>query len=88
MTYGRLAARDWRDCELSNILSIFTFVLEMDKDIAYNVMKNCKCQITLKDTVVVQQGDKGDAFYIILHGQVSVFIKEGMSTSLSVQTPE
>ena len=49
-------------------------------------MKNCKCQITLKDTVVVQQGDKGDAFYIILHGQVSVFIKEGMSTSLSVQT--
>ena len=60
----------------------------MDKDIAYNVMKNCKCQITLKDTIVVQQGDKGDAFYIILHGQVSVFIKEGMSTSLSVQTPK
>ena len=43
----------------------------------YNVIKNCKCQVLVKDTVVVKQGDKGDAFYIILHGQVSVFVTEG-----------
>lgn len=43
----------------------------------YNVMKNCKCQFKLKDSIVVKQGEKGDAFYVILHGKVSIFVKEG-----------
>lgn len=60
-------------------------VAEMDKDIVYNVVKNCKCQIMLRDTVVVRQGEKGDAFYIILHGQVSVFVKEGTKFLWSVR---
>lgn len=50
---------------------------DMDKDIIFNVIKFCKCQVSVRDTVVVKQGDKGDAFYIILRGQVSVFVKEG-----------
>lgn len=50
---------------------------DIDRDIAYNVMKSCKCQILVRDTVVVRQGERGNAFYIILRGQVSVFVKEG-----------
>lgn len=49
----------------------------MDKDLVYSVIKSCKCQVSLRDTVVVKQGDKGNAFFITLRGQVSVFVKEG-----------
>ncbi|XP_067934834.1 uncharacterized protein [Watersipora subatra] len=57
---------------------------DMDKDIVYNVMKSCKCQVLVKDTVVVRQGEKGDAFYIILHGKVSVYVNEVMEKKKSL----
>ena len=39
-----------------------------------DIIRNCQYQKNSRDDVIIKQGDRGDRFYIILAGSVSVFV--------------
>ncbi|XP_013410687.1 uncharacterized protein LOC106173902 [Lingula anatina] len=45
----------------------------VQKDILKDIIRNCNFQHCDTDYVIIHQEEKGDRFYIILHGQVSVY---------------
>ncbi|KAK3581466.1 hypothetical protein CHS0354_031791 [Potamilus streckersoni] len=47
----------------------------MKTEILKEIIKNCEFTTCVKDTVLIRQGDRGDCFYIILRGSVSVHIQ-------------
>ncbi|KAL3842639.1 hypothetical protein ACJMK2_020630 [Sinanodonta woodiana] len=47
----------------------------MKTEILKEIIKNCDFTTCAKDTVLIKQGDRGDCFYIILRGSVSVHIQ-------------
>lgn len=67
---GLIVVKEW-------LKSCSTLFAGMNGDILLEVAKNCTCQIMRKDSMVVKQGDRGNSFYIILHGDVSIYVKEG-----------
>ncbi|KAJ8298832.1 hypothetical protein KUTeg_022892 [Tegillarca granosa] len=42
--------------------------------IVSDIIKNCQFQRSERDTIIIQQGEKGDCFYIILSGTVAIHI--------------
>ncbi|CAG5121411.1 unnamed protein product, partial [Candidula unifasciata] len=66
------------DNEITQILPWFTkksdLFQSLHTDIVRDIVKNCKFEVIKKDTVIIRQMDKGDCFYIILSGKVSIHI--------------
>ncbi|RUS89518.1 hypothetical protein EGW08_002706, partial [Elysia chlorotica] len=46
----------------------------LEKDTLKDVVRNCGYQKAKKDDVIIQQGDSGNCFYIMLTGRTSVYI--------------
>ncbi|XP_064599688.1 uncharacterized protein LOC135466215 [Liolophura sinensis] len=47
---------------------------DLDRGCLYDIIKHCEYQRSVRDDVIVQQGDKGFFMYIILTGRASVFV--------------
>jgi len=47
----------------------------LKSDAISDIIRNCELIRRLEDNVIINQGDKGDCFFIILSGKVSVFIQ-------------
>ncbi|KAI8783732.1 hypothetical protein BgiBS90_015348, partial [Biomphalaria glabrata] len=69
---------DRQDGEIEQLLPWFRKKSDLFKslhtDIVKDIIKNCKFMPTKRDNVIIRQMDKGDCFYIILSGSVSIFI--------------
>ncbi|GFS22920.1 cAMP-dependent protein kinase regulatory subunit [Elysia marginata] len=46
----------------------------LEKDTLKDVVRNCGYQRAEKDDVIIQQGERGNCFYIMLTGRTSVYI--------------
>ncbi|XP_077982264.1 uncharacterized protein LOC144437232 [Glandiceps talaboti] len=46
----------------------------LQKDVVIDIIRNCEFRKTPQDTVIIGQGERGDSFYILLNGAVSVYI--------------
>ncbi|XP_071182163.1 uncharacterized protein [Mytilus edulis] len=82
------------DAEIHQIISWFKkksdLFNQLNEKIIHDLIKNCSFTTVDRDFVVIKQGDKGDCFFIILNGSVSIHIsttsgyederKEGGST--------
>nr|XP_054750515.1 uncharacterized protein LOC129256296 [Lytechinus pictus] len=47
-------------------------------DVVKDIVRNCDFLPVTTDTVIIKQGGKGDCFYIILSGSVSVYINQAL----------
>ncbi|XP_046364131.2 uncharacterized protein LOC124140546 isoform X2 [Haliotis rufescens] len=70
------------DSEIDTILPWFRKKAELFKElkteILLDIVKNCEFSTCQRDHVIIRQGDKGDKFYIILTGTVSVHINTNL----------
>ncbi|XP_062573913.1 uncharacterized protein LOC134235786 isoform X1 [Saccostrea cucullata] len=66
------------ELEICQILSWFKKKSELFKqlkdEIIADIVKNCEFETDDKDDVIIKQGDKGECFFIILSGTVSIYI--------------
>ncbi|ELU16363.1 hypothetical protein CAPTEDRAFT_213577 [Capitella teleta] len=49
------------------------------KDIVLDIVKNCEFRQVRRDAMITQQGKKGDCFYVLLRGTVSIYINASMA---------
>ncbi|VDI17429.1 Hypothetical predicted protein [Mytilus galloprovincialis] len=47
---------------------------QLNDEIIHDLVKNCEFMKTERDFLLIEQGEKGDCFFIILHGSVSIYI--------------
>ncbi|XP_050411269.1 uncharacterized protein LOC126825617 isoform X1 [Patella vulgata] len=71
------------DAEIEQILPWFRKKSDSFKylhsEVLKDIVKNCEFMTCKKDSVVIRQGEKGDCFYIILTGSVSIHINTTLS---------
>ncbi|XP_064601097.1 uncharacterized protein LOC135467261 [Liolophura sinensis] len=76
-------AQERTDMEVEQILPWFRKKSDLFRNlrpgVVKDIIKNCQFDSLEKDTVVIRQGDKGDRFYIILNGSVSIYINPTLS---------
>ncbi|ELT96736.1 hypothetical protein CAPTEDRAFT_222490 [Capitella teleta] len=61
---------------------------KLEREVLITLMKNCQYTRASKDDVLIQQGDVGDCFYVMLTGRTSVYIdplKSGEENALAQQ---
>ncbi|XP_062574423.1 uncharacterized protein LOC134236258 [Saccostrea cucullata] len=71
------------DPELEMLVDFFRkkspLLQNLDKNILMDIGRNCTYHKCTRDDIIIKQGEKGDAFYIILNGTVSVYIDPRMT---------
>ncbi|XP_033752366.1 uncharacterized protein LOC117336097 isoform X2 [Pecten maximus] len=69
---------DRTEVEIGRILPWFRKKSDLFKplknEVVQDLVKNCIFECVERDTVIIKQGDKGDCFFIILNGLVSIHI--------------
>ncbi|XP_060079954.1 uncharacterized protein LOC132559361 [Ylistrum balloti] len=69
---------DRTEAEIGRILPWFRKKSDLFKplknEVVHDLVKNCIFECVERDTVIIKQGDKGDCFFIILNGLVSIHI--------------
>ncbi|KAI0226630.1 hypothetical protein LSAT2_022919 [Lamellibrachia satsuma] len=67
-----------RDKEIKELLPWFIKKSELfrtlKKDVITDIIKNCQFSSVERDYVIIRQGDRGECFYILLRGTVSIYI--------------
>ncbi|XP_021347854.1 uncharacterized protein LOC110446855 isoform X2 [Mizuhopecten yessoensis] len=70
--------KDRTEAEIGRILPWFRKKSDLFKplknEVVQDMVKNCIFECVERDTVIIKQGDKGDCFFIILNGHVSIHI--------------
>lgn len=66
------------DLEIGQILSWFKkksdLFRQLKDEIITDIVKNCEFETDEKDDIIIKQGEKGECFFIILSGTVSIYI--------------
>ncbi|XP_071096845.1 uncharacterized protein [Haliotis cracherodii] len=67
-----------QDFEVHTLVSWFRkksqMCSQLKTDIVMDIVRNCQFVTKVRDDVIIKQGDKGECFYIILGGQISIYI--------------
>ncbi|XP_033647976.1 uncharacterized protein LOC117307355 [Asterias rubens] len=56
-------------------------------DVVKDIVRNCEFRSVPSDNVIIKQGDKGDCFYIILSGTVSIYINQTLEEQGNIHNP-
>ncbi|XP_022104938.1 uncharacterized protein LOC110986920 isoform X2 [Acanthaster planci] len=56
-------------------------------DVVKDIVRNCEFRSVPTDNIIIKQGDKGDCFYIILSGSVSIYINQTLEEQGNIQNP-
>ncbi|XP_072025350.1 uncharacterized protein [Amphiura filiformis] len=82
------STREDRDVEL--LIPWFQNMSELFKsqttDVVQDIVRNCEFRSVSEDTVIIRQGDRGECFYIILSGVVSIYINQTLEDEGNIAT--